>query len=90
MARGGEWWPLPRIHIRRPFPNSTCIRCHSTENPDWRRVGDHKSLLDQVRAGEVSCASNGCHGPAHPFAQVAHLKAEQAEQGRATEIGGAK
>jgi hypothetical protein len=84
---------LPRIHIRRPFPNSTCMRCHSTENPGWRRVGDHKSLLDQVRAGEVSCASNGCHGPAHPFAQVAHIKAEQAEQARAIrsiENGGAK
>lgn len=81
---------LPKIHIRRPFPNATCMRCHSTENPDWRRVGDHKSLLDQLRAGSVSCASYGCHGPAHPFAQVAHLKAEQAEQARAVESGGAK
>jgi cytochrome c-type protein NapC len=77
---------LPRIHIRRPFTNATCMRCHSTENPDWRRVGDHKSLLDQVRAGSVSCASYGCHGPAHPFAQIAHLKAEQA---RTVESGGA-
>lgn len=82
---------LPKIHIRRPFPNSTCMRCHSTEGPDWGRVGDHKSLLDQVRAGSVSCASNGCHGPAHPFAQVAHLKAEQAEQApKAEQTGGAR
>jgi cytochrome c-type protein NapC len=81
---------LPKIHIRRPFPNATCMRCHSTEGPDWRRVGDHRSLLDQVRAGSVSCASNGCHGPAHPFAQVAHLKAEQAEQARTVENGGAR
>jgi len=76
---------LPRIHIRTPFPNATCIRCHSTEAPGWRRIGDHKSLLDQIRAGAVSCASNGCHGPAHPFAQVAHLKAEQA--GEAGQVG---
>ena len=69
---------LPKIHIRNPFPNATCMRCHSTEAPGWQRVGDHKSLLDRVRDGSVSCASNGCHGPAHPFAQVAHLKAEQA------------
>jgi len=69
---------LPRIHIRQPFPNATCMRCHSTENPGWLRIGDHKSLLDRVRTGEVSCASEGCHGPAHPFAQVAHIKAEQA------------
>ncbi|HEX3761034.1 MAG TPA: NapC/NirT family cytochrome c [Kofleriaceae bacterium] len=81
---------LPKIHIRRPFRNATCMRCHSTEGPTWRRVGDHRSLLDQVRAGTVSCASNGCHGPAHPFAQVAHIKAEQAEQARAVESGGAK
>jgi len=69
---------LPKIHIRNPFPNATCMRCHSTEAPGWRRVGDHRSLLDQARGGSVSCASSGCHGPAHPFAQVAHLKAEQA------------
>jgi nitrate/TMAO reductase-like tetraheme cytochrome c subunit len=72
---------LPKIHIRNPFPNATCMRCHSTEAPGWRRVGDHRSLLDQARGGSVSCASSGCHGPAHPFAQVAHLKAEQAERG---------
>jgi nitrate/TMAO reductase-like tetraheme cytochrome c subunit len=69
---------LPRIHIRQPFPNATCMRCHSTEAPGWRRVGDHRSLIDPLRDGSVSCASSGCHGPAHPFAQVAHLKAEQA------------
>lgn len=69
---------LPKIHLRRPFPNATCMRCHSTEVPTWRRVGDHASLLDRLRAGSVSCASSGCHGPAHPFAQVAHVKAEQA------------
>jgi hypothetical protein len=69
---------LPKIHIRNPFPNSTCMHCHSSETPGWQRVGDHKSLLDRLRSGEVSCASEGCHGPAHPFAQVAHLRAEQA------------
>jgi cytochrome c-type protein NapC len=74
---------LPRIHIRNPFPNATCIRCHSTQAPGWRRIGDHKSLLDQVRAGTVSCASDGCHGPAHPFAQVAHIRAEQAAEAAA-------
>jgi NapC/NirT cytochrome c family protein len=70
---------LPRIHIRTPFPNATCIRCHSTTAPGWRRIGDHQSLLDQLRAGTMSCASEGCHGPAHPFARVAHIRAEQAE-----------
>lgn len=58
---------LPRIHINKPFPNSTCIRCHSTENPLWNQVGDHASTLADVRAGKISCASAGCHGAAHPF-----------------------
>ncbi|HEY5945469.1 MAG TPA: NapC/NirT family cytochrome c [Kofleriaceae bacterium] len=58
-----------KIHIREPFQNSTCIHCHSTQNPDWNAIADHKSTLDRVRAGTVSCASEGCHGPAHPFSK---------------------
>lgn len=58
-----------KIHIRRPFQNATCMHCHSTENPGWKSVKEHASLLDRVRAGAVSCASEGCHGPAHPFSK---------------------
>lgn len=58
-----------KIHIRKPFPNSTCIHCHSTENPGWNAVKEHASLIDRVRAGDVSCASEGCHGPSHPFSK---------------------
>jgi len=75
---------LPRIHIRNPFPNATCMRCHSTEVPGWQRIGDHRSLVDRLRAGTVSCASEGCHGPAHPFARVAHIRAEQAREASAS------
>ena len=60
---------VPKIHIRKPFPNSTCIRCHSTANPGWSAIGDHASSLAAVRDGTVSCASEGCHGPAHPFSK---------------------
>lgn len=63
---------LPLIHIRKPFPNATCIRCHSTENPLWNAVGDHASSLDELRAGTTSCASVGCHGAAHPFSDEIH------------------
>ena len=59
-----------KIHIRKPFANATCMHCHSTEGPDWNAVREHKSLLDRVRDGSVSCASSGCHGPAHPFSKV--------------------
>jgi nitrate/TMAO reductase-like tetraheme cytochrome c subunit len=58
-----------KIHIRHPFHNATCMHCHSTENPDWKAVKEHASLLDEVRADHVSCASEGCHGPAHPFSK---------------------
>jgi cytochrome c-type protein NapC len=57
------------IHIRTPFQNATCMHCHSTEGPSWNAVKEHASLLDRVRAGTVSCASAGCHGPAHPFSK---------------------
>lgn len=57
------------IHIRSPFQNSTCVHCHSTEGPSWNAVKEHASLRDRVRRGEVSCASAGCHGPAHPFSK---------------------
>jgi nitrate/TMAO reductase-like tetraheme cytochrome c subunit len=58
-----------KIHIRKPFQNATCMHCHSTEGPSWNAVKDHASLLDQVRGGSISCASAGCHGPAHPFSK---------------------
>ncbi|HMG23195.1 MAG TPA: NapC/NirT family cytochrome c [Kofleriaceae bacterium] len=60
-----------KIHILRPFQNATCMHCHSTEGPTWNAVKEHASLLVRVRGGEVSCASEGCHGPAHPFSKPA-------------------
>lgn len=57
------------IHIRKPFQNSTCMHCHSTEGPSWNGIKEHASLLERVRDGTVSCASSGCHGPAHPFSK---------------------
>lgn len=60
---------LAVIQLRRPFSNVTCMRCHSTQNPLWLKVGDHASLLPKLRDDTVSCASAGCHGPAHPFSQ---------------------
>lgn len=57
------------IHIRDAFQSSTCMQCHSTLNPGWNAVPDHWSTLDRLRAGTLSCASSGCHGPAHPFSK---------------------
>jgi nitrate/TMAO reductase-like tetraheme cytochrome c subunit len=58
---------LKTIHLREPYPNESCMECHSTGTTIWLRVPDHVSALDEVRAGRISCASGGCHGYAHPF-----------------------
>jgi nitrate/TMAO reductase-like tetraheme cytochrome c subunit len=58
-----------KIHIQAPFPNATCIRCHSTKSPQWNKVPDHLSSLADVRADKISCASVGCHNYAHPFSK---------------------
>ena len=60
---------LPTIHLREPYPNDNCMQCHSTRDAIWSKVPDHASSLDDVRSGQISCASGGCHGYAHPFAQ---------------------
>jgi cytochrome c-type protein NapC len=74
---------LPRIHIRRPFQNASCTRCHSTRGISWNEVGDHASMVEELRDGRVGCASEGCHGPAHPFSKPSHAKAEGAGEGDA-------
>jgi cytochrome c-type protein NapC len=66
---------LSTIEIRTPFPNATCIRCHSTTNPTWNAIGEHASTRAEVRAGTLACASEGCHGPAHPFSKAARRRA---------------
>lgn len=62
---------LAEIKLYKPFANANCIRCHSTETELWLDVSDHRSGLAELRSGRVSCASNGCHGPSHPFSKPA-------------------
>ncbi len=65
------------IHLLKPYPNSNCMQCHSTENALWLKIPDHRAAVDDVRKNSVSCASAGCHGYAHPFWQEsAQTKAE--------------
>jgi hypothetical protein len=73
------------IHLYEPYPNDNCMQCHSTKVDVWLSVPDHKAALEEVRSGEISCASGGCHGFAHPYtktdeqllmaAQTVHLDA---------------
>jgi cytochrome c-type protein NapC len=66
-----------KIHLVKPYPNENCMQCHSTSNPLWQKSPDHKASLQDVREGRISCASEGCHGFAHPWskdAQPARMK----------------
>lgn len=67
---------LAEIELYEPMPNASCVRCHSTDVGSWLGVADHRSMLDRLRSGKVSCASEGCHGPAHPFSKVNRIHAE--------------
>jgi len=69
---------LEKIEIVEPFPNGNCMQCHSTDAADWSQVGEHVAALKEIRSGQVSCASEGCHGPAHPFSKLAKKRAAEA------------
>lgn len=55
------------IHLVKPYDNLNCRQCHTTTLHDWRRVPEHASLQAELESNQVSCASAGCHGFAHPF-----------------------
>ncbi|HEX2877680.1 MAG TPA: NapC/NirT family cytochrome c [Polyangiaceae bacterium] len=55
------------IHIAKPYDNMNCRQCHTTTARVWRDVPDHISMERELFSNQVSCASAGCHGFAHPF-----------------------
>jgi cytochrome c-type protein NapC len=59
------------IRLYEPYPNESCMQCHSTTLALWEAVPDHKTTLAASRADRLSCASSGCHGYAHPNATLA-------------------
>jgi nitrate/TMAO reductase-like tetraheme cytochrome c subunit len=64
------------IHLLKPYDNLNCRQCHTTSLHNWQRVPDHASLEEELLKNEVSCASAGCHGYAHPFTKTARGAAE--------------
>ncbi len=74
---------LPELALYKPLPNKNCMQCHTTTTRIWLSVSDHSAALPQLRRGEVSCASAGCHGYAHPFTKAAR------EQAKKKALGGA-
>jgi nitrate/TMAO reductase-like tetraheme cytochrome c subunit len=73
---------LPKLELFKPFPNDNCMQCHSTTTREWLSIQDHSSSLVDVRNGEISCASQGCHGYAHPFSKAARERAHESESPR--------
>jgi len=56
------------VTLREPDKmNANCMQCHSTETKLFLDVDDHRGALVDIRAGRLACASDGCHGLAHPF-----------------------
>jgi nitrate/TMAO reductase-like tetraheme cytochrome c subunit len=69
---------LPELELYTPLSNRTCQQCHSGTNKLWRDVDEHAAASDELASGKVSCASEGCHGYAHPFSKAA--RAERARR----------
>lgn len=67
---------LPQIELYEPYPNGNCMQCHSTTLTGWNETPEHASSAELVRSGELGCASEGCHGPAHPFSKVGRKEAQ--------------
>jgi nitrate/TMAO reductase-like tetraheme cytochrome c subunit len=65
---------IDAIHIRKPYPSSNCMQCHTTTTESWLAQSDHAQLVEEIRGGEVGCFGDGCHGPAHPFSK--HVREE--------------
>ena len=61
---------LRAIHVVKPYDNLNCRQCHTTSLHDWKRVPDHEALKAELDSNQVSCASAGCHGFAHPFTKL--------------------
>lgn len=60
---------LKRIKLYKPYDNNNCRQCHSGELSIWSDVPEHQALAGSLGKNEVSCASGGCHGFAHPFSK---------------------
>jgi cytochrome c-type protein NapC len=70
---GAFRWRLPeaysKIHLYKPYTNKSCTHCHSMMVPGFNAVKDHRGAIDDLKEDKTSCASEGCHGPAHPFSK---------------------
>jgi nitrate/TMAO reductase-like tetraheme cytochrome c subunit len=69
-----------KMHLYKPFSNTACMNCHSMTLKSDLAIEDHRGLLDEIRSGEASCVSSGCHGHAHPFSKDEDEQDDQDDQ----------
>jgi cytochrome c-type protein NapC len=65
--------PKPEaIKLYEPFPNSECLHCHLGARRFEEGSAHNKipGLLVQVKAGQKSCVSSGCHEFIHDVASI--------------------
>ena len=69
----GEYGKMPlaealkEIRVKKPYPNSNCMECHSGGLGSFKEVREHRALEQDLLTNTVACASAGCHGYSHPF-----------------------
>lgn len=68
---------VAHIQISAPYKNQNCMHCHAGSGKLWNRVPDHAALGQAAKDEQISCASSGCHGVAHPFSKQARKRAQQ-------------
>jgi nitrate/TMAO reductase-like tetraheme cytochrome c subunit len=63
---------LHRIRLAKPYDNLNCRQCHTATARVWTDIPDHRAMQAEIFENRVSCASEGCHGFAHPFTKDAN------------------
>jgi cytochrome c-type protein NapC len=65
--------PKPEaVKLYEPFPNGECLHCHLGARRFEEGSAHNKipNLLEQVKAGQKSCVSSGCHEFIHDVASL--------------------
>ena len=63
----GDWGPGHRPpKLYRPYTGQACKQCHAPEGTTFKRHLEHQVHGPAIAAGDVTCASRGCHAPVHP------------------------
>ena len=68
--------PATAVKLYEPFPNGECLHCHLGARR-FEEGSVHKmvpNLLVEVKAGQKSCVSSGCHDRIHEVASLKDAK----------------